>query len=537
MTPSLVSRRVWPMILLLCGSLSGCALRPGAVRDLITAPDARLALVQTTDGPVQGVRSPRGEAFLGIPFAAPPVGAFRFAPPEPPVPWTAVRDATKPGDLCVQPSVPGAGRQSEDCLTLNIYAPPGAVAGQALPVMVWIYGGGFAIGDNVQYDPSRLAQRQGVIVVAPNYRLGALGFLAHPGLRGTGEGAYALLDQQAALRWVRDNIAGFGGDPRNVTLFGESAGAWSVCYQMTAPGAQGLFQHAILESGACTSPDSAIAMADAEAGGLALASAVGCGDPATAAECLRRLPTRTLQKAKADRRGLLGLDSWSPAFGGEVLPQKPKTAFEDGHFAAIPVIDGTNHDEGRLFLDVNHLKGELWTEASYEKIVNDFFLDQTPKVLAEYADEAKHARGLAYADIVTDSTFACPALTLNALLERRAKVFAYEFDDPNAVFSLPRTPFTPPLKAYHSSEIAYVMQTRWAAADPAKFDAAQQVLSDRMQGYWVSFARTGDPATAGAPPWPMDAGQGPLTLAPAGIAPDPGFAAKHRCAFWAALGY
>ena len=529
--------RTLVMATLGCAGLSACALTPGRVDYIVKAPDARPLVVQTGSGPVRGVASSQGQAFLGIPFAAPPVGALRFRAPQPPAPWTEVRDASRAGDNCVQAAIPGAGRQSEDCLTLNVYAPRDADPARPRPVMVWIYGGGFAIGDNVQYDPSRLAERQGVLVVAANYRLGAFGFLAHPGLRAEGEGAYALLDQQAALRWVRDNIARFGGDPANVTVFGESAGAWSVCYQLTAPGAQGLFQHAIIESGACTSPDSAISMAAAESGGVALASAVGCGDAATAADCLRALPAKTLRKAKAQRRGLLGIDSWAPAFGGDVLPLRPRAAFEQGRFAAVPVIDGTNRDEGRLFLDVNRLKGELWTEASYEKIVHNFFDENTPRVLAEYAGEAKYSRGLAYADIVTDSTFSCPALTLNGLLKRQGKVFAYEFADPEAVFSLPRTPFTPPLKAYHSSEIAYVMQTPWAVANPAKFDAAQRSLSDQMQDYWGAFAKTGDPTAANAPAWTSDQGQGPLKFAPSGIAYAPAFATVHRCSFWNALGY
>jgi para-nitrobenzyl esterase len=171
--------------------------------------------------------------------------------------------------------------------------------------MVWIYGGWFTIGGNIQYDPSRIAERQGVLVVAANYRLGAFGLLAHPGLRGAGEGANALLDQQAALRWVRDNIAAFGGDPHDVTLFGESAGGMSICFQMTSPGAVGLFQHAILESGVCIAPNWRISMAAAEAGGLTFASTLGCGDPAKAADCLRQLPAAALLKAKPGRPGLL----------------------------------------------------------------------------------------------------------------------------------------------------------------------------------------------------------------------------------------
>jgi para-nitrobenzyl esterase len=522
--------------LALAALLAGCALRPGTVAYLVRNPAARSLTVMTTSGPVRGVVAPEGEAFLGIPFAAPPVGALRFKPPAAVRPWTTVRDATKAGPICIQAAIPGSGAQSENCLTLNVYAPRGAEAGRRLPVMVWLYGGGFDIGDNVEYDPSRLAEREGVIVVAPNYRLGAFGFLAHPALRGPGEGAFALLDQQAALRWVRDNIPAFGGDPGEVTLFGQSAGAWSACYQMASPGARGLFQRVIIESGACASPISTIDMPAAEAGGLTFAQSLGCGDPTTAAACLRTLPAAKLRKAKAARRGLLGVDSWSPAVGGDVLPITPRRAFETGAAMAVPMIDGSNHDEGRLFLYTNLLRGRLWTEASYEKIIGDFFGPEiTPRVLAEYAAEARRSRDLAYADLLTDSTFACPALTLDALAARAAPVYAYEFDDPRAPFDPPRPFFIPPLKAYHGSELVYVFQTPWALADPDRFDAAQRRLSFAMQDAWGAFARSGDPSTP-SQAWPVSMGV-PLTLAPSGDAPAPDFATIHRCAFWNALGY
>jgi para-nitrobenzyl esterase len=514
-------------------TLGGCAVRPGAVPDLIKASDARPMVVRTTAGPIRGVTTSQGEAFLGVPFAAPPVGELRFKAPQPPVPWREARDATKPGAQCMQRGIPGSGPKSEDCLTLNIYTPPGAAPDHKLPVMVWLYGGAFSAGYNDQYDLSRLAQRQDVITVAPNYRLGVFGFGAHPALRGPGEGAYGLQDQQAALRWVRDNIAAFGGDPGKVTLFGESAGAWSVCEQLASPAARGLFQAAIIQSGACTSPESILAQADAEAGGVKMAANVGCADSATAAACLRALPAKTLLKAKAERRGLLGVQSWAPMVGGDVLPQTPRAAFASGDFAKVPVINGTNHDEGRLFLDLNRLKGLLWNRASYEKIEWDFFGERTPEILAQYKAEADRSYADAYVDLLTDSTFACPALALNAMLEPQTPVYAYEFQDPQAIFSVPRTPFTGPLKAYHSSEIVYVMQTPWVIADPQRFDASQRALSDRMQAAWAGFAKTGQPGGD----WPADHGGGPVRLTPEAGGVAAGFAAEHHCAFWNALGY
>jgi para-nitrobenzyl esterase len=520
---------------------SGCALSPGKVPGLVDNPAARPLVVTTTAGPVRGVATPDGQAFLGVPFAAPPVGPLRFKPPAPPTPWVQPRDATRPGPGCLQPSI-GKGQVSEDCLTLNVYAPSDASSAQVrqrrpVPVMVWLYGGGFALGDNTQYDPSRLAQRQGVIVVAPNYRLGAFGFLAHPALKGDGEGAYALQDQQAALRWVRDNIARFGGDPANVTLFGESAGAWSVCYQLTAPGARGLFHKAILQSGSCTSPNSAIPLAEAEAGGARMAAKLGCDDPATAAACLRALPAERLRKAKAGRRGILGADSWAPAYGTDALPAQPRAAFAAGRSAAVPVINGSNRDEGRLFLNLERLTGKVWTRAGYEKEIGAFFGADAPAILARYQPLAAASFGDAFAQIMTDGVFACPARTLDRLLAARgpgsSAVWAYEFDDPHAPYALPRAPFSGPTRAFHSAEIAYVFQTRWAVSDPARWAPAQQALSERIQGHWGRFAASGDPG------WPDVAkAGGPVRLAPdsaEGVAAD--FDEEHRCGFWRGIGY
>jgi len=526
--------RVWALIAGFV--LSGCALAPGRVGYITHNRDARPAVVETDSGTVRGVASPWGQAFLNIPFAAPPVGELRFRPPAPPADWLGVRDATRAGSICPQKTFPGAGRQSEDCLNLNLYAPSNADPAQPRPVMVWLYGGGFSTGNNLENDPSRMAQVGGVLVVAPNYRLGPFGFLAHPALRGHGEGAYALLDQQAALRWVVANIARFGGDPYNITLFGESAGGFAICYQLATPGGAALFRRAIIESGSCLSPLANLSLADAEAGGVRLAAGLGCRVEAEAADCLRRLPPRALLKGKPPQAGVLGLNPWSPAWGGDVLPLNPGDAYAVGRFAAVPLINGTNRDEGRLFLYTDRLQGRIWSRTGYEKALWDAFGNAAPQVLAEYAAAAGGSFARAYASVVTDSSFACPALLLNASLERRgaadAPVYAYEFDDPRAATNLPPLPFTPPLNAYHTAELAYVFQTPWGLADPVGFDRRQRALSDRMQAYWVAFAATGDPNRPDEPPWPADTGAGPLTLSPAGVAVVADFAATHHCGFW-----
>src|SRR5690606_22015473 len=248
----------------------------------------------------------------GVPYAAPPLGPLRFAPPAAPEPWTEVRDASQVGSICLQPT--GAG--AEDCLTLNVYRPAQRDPSAALPVMVWIHGGSFVIGAGSGYDPRRLVEENGIVVVTLNYRLGVLGFMAHPALTAESpeglSGDYGLMDQQAALRWVRDNIAAFGGDPAQVTIQGQSAGGASVCAQLASPPAAGLFARAVIQSASCASAPLALA----EAQGTALASALGCGDAASVAECLRALPANAL--AAAATGALFG-----PIVGGEFLPEAP----------------------------------------------------------------------------------------------------------------------------------------------------------------------------------------------------------------------
>ena len=256
-------------------------------RGATPSPAANATLVQTASGAVRGAFADDHLLFAGIPYAAPPVGPLRWRAPQPPARWQGVRDASKFGARCTQDTTndPDFGRSvSEDCLTLNVWT-PNPSAGRAVPVMVWIHGGGFVNGSGDIYDSRWMVAQGDIIVVTLNYRLGALGFLAHPALGANDDvGNYGFADQQAALRWVRDNIANFGGDPNKVTIAGESAGAMSVCDDLVAPGSAGLFRAAILQSGPCGAEADRAA---AEQVSLAYAAAAGCADPATAADCLR----------------------------------------------------------------------------------------------------------------------------------------------------------------------------------------------------------------------------------------------------------
>ena len=524
-------------------SVSGCDLHPGAVDEIVHSDTTIAKRVETLAGPIVGAASAAGQAFLGIPYAAAPVGDLRWRAPQPAAAWTTPRPATELGPTCLQNLSLDAqvGRRGtgpllgqEDCLTLNVYAPPAAAAGQGRPVMVWIHGGALLLGSSGQYDPSVLARNTGNLVVTINYRLGALGFLAHPSLRGhPGNGAFGLLDQQAALRWVRANIAEFGGDPHRVTLFGQSAGAWSTCYQMASPGAAGLFSRAILESGACTTRETSLPASLAEAGGERMASALGC-EGSDVLACLRAKPAEEVAGALAERDGVTGPNSWAPATGLDVLPLAPRDAFAAGRFNKVPVINGSNRDEGRLFGYLRGFQADLLTAGSYEAEIGRLFPNQAATILDRYPADAFDSPRLAYAAVLTDGLFACPARALDRLLTRTVPVFAYEFDDPAAPFSLPVPPWAAPMHAYHTAEIAYVFGSSWILADPADFSADQARLSALIQADWGTFARTGSPNATGGPAWSRfhDGAELIEDLSPSKVESTADFAQRHQCAFW-----
>ena len=305
-------------------------------------------VVGTSNGAVRGLANGAVDEFLGIPYAAPPVGALRWRPPQPAARWSGVRDATQFGSHCPQVASPfGEASTSENCLFLNVFTPSRQRDRRHSPVMVWIHGGALVTGGSDDYLPTNLVQ-DGVTVVTINYRLGALGFLAHPALADANgqSGDYGLMDQQAALRWVKRNIAGFGGDPRNVTIFGESAGGLSTLSQVASPQARGLFEKAIVESGSYNLTQASLA--SAESAGEAFAAQAGCASQTAA--CLRGLPVSTIL-ANEDAGG------YTPNINTEVLPESLGTAFATGNFNRVPIINGTNHDEWRLFVALSALEG------------------------------------------------------------------------------------------------------------------------------------------------------------------------------------
>lgn len=508
-----------------------------------SGPDS--LVVRTDRGWVRGaaVRD-GGRVFQGIPFAAPPTGGLRWRPPRPAAPWSGVRNATEPADPCPQlpltllpdggPVLPGesnrTGSTAEDCLYLNVRTPARA-DGRPLPVLVWLHGGANAYGAGSDYDGSALAAR-GVVVVTVNYRLGALGFLAHPALSAEDEdrasGDYGLMDQQAALRWVRRNIGSFGGDRNRVTLGGQSAGSADTCLHIASPTAKGLFHRAVQQSGACAADGglTPLTLDAAERKGSHFAASVGCTDPTTAAGCLRAVPTTELIRATGTGPASL----WAPNTGTRVLPRPPSTAWAEGRVNAVPTLIGSTHDEYRYFtaLYVDLLGDGPLTPDSYAALIRLQHGNRAAAVLDRYPASAYPSPNLAYSAVGTDQRFACPARADSRLYANRAPVYAYEFHDAQAPPFIP-APHTPQ-GAFHASELAYLFPTDALAP----LTPAQRRLSATMTAYWARFAATSDPNAPGSPTWPRHtaARDRIQVLAPDRVGPTTGFAADHQCPFW-----
>ncbi|RFU36381.1 carboxylesterase family protein [Actinomadura logoneensis] len=528
------------VVLLTAALLSGSMVGGGAAET--PSPNrgdhgpAASTVVRTDDGAVRGRVDSTARVFQGIRYAAPPVGDLRWASPQRAKPWRGVRDATKPGNRCPQAAgLIDAPSTTEDCLFLNVTTPrvPGK---RKLPVMVWFHGNGFISGAAGLYGARRLAAEGDVIVVSPNYRLGIFGFLAHPALdHGKARnlsGNFGLEDQQAALRWVRRNAAAFGGDPGNVTIFGESAGGTSVCAQLAAPTSAGLFHRAIVQSAQCTgdkwSPGPPtwfpLPRAERQKNGLKVAVKVGCANPVTAAACLRAKSVGKLAKWSD-----VGVGS-GPTVGGGFLPLSPERAFATGRFNRVPVMQGTTRDEHRLFTAaIEVATKKVTTPASYrEQLAALFRPADMRRVLVRYPVARFHSAGEALSAVVTDWAWGCPAEDRDRALAAHTPVYAYEFADETAPwFTTLRAPDFP-TGAFHGAELQYLFDDEQL---PGPQTPAQRQLSTTMISYWSRFAATGNPNSSGRPGWTQFQSDGWVqSLAtPIGRADRN---AEHQCAFW-----
>ena len=459
----------------------GAAAVMGLVLGLSNPAGAAPVKATIDTGVLAGDAADGVAAFKAIPFAAPPVGALRWAPPAPTATWTGARPAIAYGPACPQTMRPNgpngggaSGPTSEDCLSLNVFAPERA---KHAPVMVWIYGGANIYGSNAvtSYDGSAFA-RDGVILVSVNYRLGALGFFAHPALTAAarpGEplGNYALMDQIAALKWVQRNIKAFGGDPGNVTVFGESAGGIDALALMSTPSAHGLFAKAIIESGAGW--DKRVSLADAEAAGRTLGA--GLAGPNATLEQLRALPADAI--VKADGR-------YGPIVDGRLMPESTTEAFARGHAVDVPLIIGSNSFEASLM-------------SAFGIPPEGYFAVQSDALKAAYADApSDKAKGYA---MFTDAIMGGPARWIAGKESGGAPSWLYYFSFRRAVYKdyLPGAP--------HASEIPFVFDS-WSHVDP-KLSRGVEAADDRaltaiVHACWVAFARTGAPTCPTPQPWP-----------------------------------
>ena len=487
----------------------------------------------TADGPVCGIVSGRVAEWLGIPYAAPPVGALRWQPPQPPAPWTTTLQATSFGSECVQqfpvPGFPTGG--TENCLYLNVWSPHGTSAGANLPVLVHIHGGGFVIG-NGNADNSLLATTGNEVVVSMNYRLGIFGFLADSAL-GPNSGDYGLEDQQAALRWVQRNITAFGGNPHNVTIFGESAGGSSVCDQIASPTAAGLFERGISTSGeyntllgaptplqAQDCKSTLPSRSQAEAAGASFAAAVGCGSATDVVACMRAVPAQTAANASGFGYQDGGTGTVSPTINATILPLSLRQALEMGRVNRVSVIAGTDRDED--------LVGTATTAAQYTQLIQAQYGKYASRVLALYPLSHFDSPTIAFRTVAADSDTVCPSLVTDRDLSRFMPVYAYEID----ANDIP--PYAPGA-AGTAQGASHVGAWYLNPVTPA-LDANQQALQDEEVASVTHFAATGNPNATGTPYWPQFRRSGSeMVLEPAGDSAAMSIEqimAIHNCGFW-----
>src|SRR5580704_11521388 len=527
---------------LLFGAAAICVFTLISVATASADNSSHRPIAFTESGLVIGSTTDGGNEFLGIPYAAPPVGALRWIPPKRYGFFPGfVLQATQFGSACTQPG----GIGGENCLFLNVYTPQTESdnrRGHGLPVMFWIHGGGLINGSSTPYNPERLVKK-GVIVVTINYRLGYLGFFAQSAIDTEGHlnGNYGLMDQQFALGWVRKNIAGFGGDPHRVTIFGESAGGQSVYALLASPLAAGMFRGAIAESGSYAEFQNyfsnVVTLAVGETtgttavpSGAAIADSVGCTNQT--ASCLRAVPAATMVAAEPF--------PLYPFVDGTLLTQTMSAAFASGEFNQVPVISGTNHDEYRLFVATGFdLVGKpILTSTEYDTATTALWGPALgPPVLASYPFASYPFGGEALGASGTDGVFSCPARNADQSLAKFVPTYTYEFNDENAppAQALFGGLLTFPLGAYHSAELPYLFPGIDVFGLPVTLSSQQMQLSDAMVSYWTKFAKTGDPNSFEETFWsPYSASSDEFqSLIPPTPVVESNFNTGHQCsAFW-----
>ncbi|XP_053459635.1 cocaine esterase-like isoform X2 [Nycticebus coucang] len=482
--------------------------------------------------------------FLGIPFAKPPVGPLRFAPPEPPESWSGVRDGTSHPAMCPQdltamnedflttfnmtmPSIP----MSEDCLYLSIYTPAHSHEGSNLPVMVWIHGGALVMGMASMYDGSMLAALENVVVVTIQYRLGVLGFFSTGDKHATGN--WGFLDQVAALHWVQQNIAHFGGNPDRVTIFGESAGGTSVSLHVISPMSKGLFHGAIMESGVALLPSLMASSSDKVSMMVANLSACDQVDSEALVGCLRGKSEEEILAISKAFKIIPGV------VDGSFLPKHPEELLASADFQPVPSIIGVNNDEYGWIIPKIMGIYEPWKETDREawqeilQKTSQVLMLPPPEIgdllLEEYMGDSGDAQTLQaqYQEMMADSMFVIPALRVAHSQRSHAPVYFYEFQHESSFLKDVKPPH---VKADHGDEIFYIFRPIMGD-NYIEITEEEELLSRKMMKYWANFARNGNPNGDGLPHWPVfDQEEQYLQL---DIQPTVGRALKaHRLQFW-----
>ena len=514
-------------------------------------------VVATSEGRIRGSYSDRAVKFLGVPYAEPPVGPLRWQPPRNHKPWTGVRDATRFGSICALTTTlgvfSGPRNDNEDCLHLNVFT-PSLKSSAHLPVIVYIHGGGNYDGETKGLDGGHLASNGNIVVVTVEYRLNLFGFLAHPALDSEGHpfANYGILDQQAALKWVRRNIDKFGGNRNNVTVAGQSSGAVDTMINIVSPGAVGLFHRAICQS-ACLATYPLAKKEAAEVIGVSFAEAAGCGSgtgPAVA-QCLRSLPASKIEElagtAIAPSKYVIG----TGIVDGEIIPDQPLTLFRGNRFNHVPMMNGFTTDEVNFTLAIR----EYWSNADnalrspvgvadYQDYVSSYFtppsyaVGTAPKVLALYPVDGSTSPQLAWNRATSDAR-ACDVRSLARILAPKIPVYVYEFADKAAPSYFPDMP-SMVMGAYHTADIQYLFPSWHGGPEGIRrpLSSQQTLLSAQIIASWSNFARTGNPNVPGKHVWASYSNE---PDAPAWMVQDlPGqmavtddiFSLRHRCPFW-----
>jgi para-nitrobenzyl esterase len=498
-------------------------------------------VVATDKGQVQGVIKNGVREFKGIPYAAAPSGDLRWKLPQPHAKWTGILDASHFGPGCPQMARYGLTEAgyNEDCLSINVTIPDTKLAKtEHLPVIVWIYGGAFVGGSTALYDLSHWAKLGNVVIVSMNYRLGVFGFMAHPSFDADSNGEFGQADQREALRWVQHNIAAFGGDPNNVTLAGESAGAASTCFQMLAPEAsKGLFNKGIIQSAGCamhlrTIPESNVI-------GEKVAEAVGCSKATNVLQCMKEKPVKDLLEAGSKVSGS-DIMTFVPSIGTAAVPLQGAEAMTTGKFSRVPFINGGDQSELRLYVAYAEASGKHVTPENYEATIREEYGDKTQAIFAEYPLSHYSSAPAAFGSMKSDFTPKnglnnCLYLKAARLSSKYVKVYEFEFADP----------FPPPVTAdpgfemgaVHSSELPYQFPgfSNTTKMDGPALSTGAQKLSDEMLTAWSRFAWNGTPQDKDLPIWkpfatPRDTmkfQQGKLGFFDADK--------EHHCTFWQTL--